>query len=371
MMGGIQSYQHLKRFVDEKTIYSNSPFNDWQFQANTIDLRLGPVVYRVRSSFISFTKSVEDKINELLMYELNLQDGAILEKGCVYIIPLQEKLSLPPNIYGKTNPKSSTGRLDIFTRIITDYNYKFNVIQGGYSGNLYVEVSPMSFTIKVRENDSLNQLRLIDGDNVRLSQTELENLYDDTPLLYDDNGHDLPKKDVVFNDGLFMRIDLSHTKEKRIIGFKSKKNSSVLDLRKKSYYAASQFWDTIYSSHSQKLILEPEVFYIFASKERIVIPPGVCGEMIPYDPDSGEMRVHYAGFFDTGFGYDHTESNTLKGAKAVLEVRPHDVPFLIDDGQILFRLVFDRNIKIPTKIYGKSLNSNYQYQGLSLSKHFK
>ena len=192
-MSGILSYQHLERYVSEKIIFSNNPIENWQFQANTIDLRLGPVAYRVRSSFISPTVRVEEKISELLMYKLSLQDGAILEKGCIYIIPLQEILCLPSNIFGKTNPKSSTGRLDIFTRIMTDYNYKFNVIQSGYSGNLYVEVSPMSFTIKVRENDSLNQLRLIDGNNSRISEAELEKLYDDIPLLYDDKGCKLRK----------------------------------------------------------------------------------------------------------------------------------------------------------------------------------
>lgn len=369
-MSGIESYQQLKKFTNEKIITSEIPIYDWQFQANTIDLRLGPIAYRVRSSFISFSTSVEKKVNELLMYQLDLKEGAILEKGCVYIIPLLEKLFLPDHIYGKTNPKSSTGRLDIFTRIITDNNFKYNIIQNGYKGNLYVEVSPMSFGIKVRENDCLNQLRLIEGNDVRLSESELIDLYKKIPLLYDDEGCYLPVSEVTLNDGLFMRIDLLHSKENRIIGYKSKKNSSIIDLRKIAFYEKEQFWDAIYSNESQKLILEPEVFYIFASKERIVVPPGVCGEMIPYDPDSGEMRVHYAGFFDTGFGYTDSDYSKVTGAKAVLEIRPHDVPFLIEDGQILFRLVFDRNIIIPDKIYGKTLNSNYQYQGLSLSKHF-
>lgn len=367
-MSGILSYQHLKEFVDKKVIFANDPINDWQFQPNTIDLRLGPVAYRVRSSFIPLTKRVEDRIDEFLMYKVDLKDGAILEKGCVYIIPLKEKLDLPPDIYGKTNPKSSTGRLDIFTRIITDHNYRFNTVRSGYSGNLYVEVSPMSFTIKVRENDSLNHLRLITGDNVRVSQREVEEMYDSVPLLYDDDGNPLPKGDVVFDEGLFMRIDLSHYGERKVIGFKSKRNSSVLDISKKYHYDANEFWEKIYSDSSEQLILEPEVFYIFASRERIVIPPGVCGEMVPYDPNSGEMRVHYAGFFDTGFGYEPNSS--IKGAKAVLEVRPHDVPFLIEDGQILFRLVFDKNVQIPTQFYGKALKSHYQCQGLSLSKHF-
>ena len=367
-MKGILSYQQLEQFVNEKRIISNRPIEKWQFQPNTIDLRLGSVACRVRSSFMSLTKNVEEKINENLMYTLSLKDGAILEKGCVYIIPLQERLNIPSHIYGKTNPKSSTGRLDIFTRIITDKNYRFNVIQPGYSGKLFVEVSPMSFTIKVRENDSLNQLRLIDGDDIRLSQNELEKFYDSFPLLYDKIGNPLPKNDVIFNYGLFLRIDLSHSSKRKVVGFKSRKNSAVIDISKKFHYQSSHFWDQIYSEPDEQIILEPEVFYIFATKERIVIPPGVCGEMIPYDPDSGEMRVHYAGFFDTGFGYE--QNSKIKGAKAVLEVRPHDVPFLVEDGQILFRLVFDRNFQVPAQIYGKALNSNYQYQGLSLSKHF-
>lgn len=369
-MDGVLSYQIIKRYVTENKIYSKKKIEDWQIQPNTLDLRLGNIGYRVRTSFLSVDSAVSKKIGDYVMYEINLAQGAILEKGCVYVIPLMESLNLPNDIYGKTNPKSSVGRLDVFTRVISDANYRYNAISEGYQGKLYVEISPISFTIKVKEGDSINQLRLLKGNNVRLSDSELKAWYRKMPLLYNEKGKAIPLSKTIFSDGLHMRIDLKYSKKKRVIGFKSKKNSTVIEISKRNYYPIDHFWERLYSDNKSSLILQPEEFYIFASKERVVIPPGLCGEVIPYDPENGEMRVHYAGFFDSGFGHVRSQQGYV-GAKAVLEIRPHDVPFLIEDGQIIFRMVFDKNNVRPDHLYGHGIKSSYQCQDLKLSKHFK
>ncbi len=366
-MDGILSYQYLERLVKERKIYANEPIRRWQFQPNTIDLRLDKVAYKVVSRFISSTKKVQDKINSFLTCKIDLKKGAILEKDSIYIIPLKEKLDLTTEIYGKANPKSSTSRLDIFTTILTDFNNRINIVQSGYSGNLYLEVSPMSFTIRVRENDSLIQLRLIYGNSMRLMKKDLKDYHKNIPLLYDADGKPGSINDGNLNDGIFIRIDLSHSNDKRIIGYKSKKNRSIIDISKEYHYDVNQFWEGIYSNLDDQIILEPDSFYIFSSKERIVIPPDICGEMVPYNPDSGQSVEHYARFFDTGFGF----SNNKKGAKAVFELRPYHAPFSVQDGQVLFSLIYNRNIQIPSKFYGKTLNSHYQYQDVNLSKHFK
>lgn len=365
---GILGYQHFKRFVKKKIISSKEPVEGWQFQPNTLDLRLGSIAYRVKSSFFSINDKVGDKIKELLMYEMDIEKGAILEKGSVYIIPLQECLDLPKYIHGKANAKSSIGRLDIFTRLITDSNNEYNLVKNGYFGNLYVEISPLSFNIKIRKNDSLIQLKLANSESIRLNREKLKQLYNETPLLFDNEGNSLPFDNATYENGLINRIDLFHENKEDIIGFKTKKNDTVIDISKKRCYKTEDFWERIYSNPDRQLILEPGVFYIFASKERVIIPDTVCGEMIPYDSISNEIQLHYGGFFDTGFGVE--ENGIIKGAKAVLELKSHTMPILLEDNQKLYRIFFDKNINIPAFSYGKSLNSSYQCQDLSLSKHF-
>lgn len=364
-MNGILCIQNIQRLVNEGAINSDNEFSQEQFQPNSIDLRLGPIAYRVQSSFISECSKVSDKINDFLMYQIDLTRGAILEKNKIYIIPLLESLTLPESIRGTTNPKSSTGRLDIFTRIITDYNYRFNEIPIGYHGKLYLEIAPRSFTIKVRQGISLSQLRLMRGDNFRLTDDNILDYYKNCPLLFNDEGHPIPLDQIKVRDGLFMGISLLNN-DTDIIGFKSRNNSELLDIEKSGYYEQDNFFEPIYHSRGNGLILEPEQFYVFASKERICIPNDLCAEMIPYDTNSGELRTHYAGFFDSGFG-----NCTPKGAKVVLELRSHDVPFFIEHGQTLFRIVIDTNCEIPKKLYGSEVCSNYQHQGLRLAKQFK
>jgi dCTP deaminase len=353
-------------------------------QPASLDLTLGPVAYRLQASFLPQSDTVNNRLTDLVMYELNLEKGAILEKGAVYLIPLNESLQLPPDIRGKTNPKSSTGRLDVFTRVITDNCARFEEIAPGYFGGLYLEVVPRSFTIKVKMGQRLNQLRLVrtpEGENGgkpldgpfgasrQITGADLLRLYESERLLFDNDGRFIDTDfHVRSGDGLLMSVDLARS-DAGAIGYMAKKNSHVIDLEKIAHYDADDFWETIHPPRNGRLILEPEEFYIFASKERIRIPLDCAAEMVEFDAGSGELRTHYAGFFDPGFGYGG--SGEVLGTKAVLEVRPHDVPFIIEDGQILFKMKYERMSSPPQIWYGTELGSNYHDQTLRLAKQFK
>jgi len=390
---GVLPVQKLKVLRDLGILDSHPdyPIQDNQFQPNSLDLRLGEVAYRVRCSFLPETETVEQKIEKLEQYRFSLKDGAVLEENCVYIIPLLEKLNLPKshysiqhqgmangssngeevqlhsmeNLTAKANPKSSTGRLDVFTRVITDYSHRFEEINAGYQGNLYLEVVPKSFSIKVQTGQRLNQLRIRHGFEV-VSDQDLLRIHDTDPLLFDENVNPVSMEQIKVNQGLFMSVQLKGAYGE-IIGYKAKKHSNYIDLANIGHYPVDEFWEPIYASKESKFILEPEAFYIFASKERIRVPARLACEMMAYDTGSGELRTHYAGFFDSGFGGSVED----KGARAVLEVRSHDVPFMIEDGQTLFSMQFEPNTEIPEFIYGSEIESNYQGQGLKLGKHFK
>ena len=376
---GILPYQDIKRLIASQAISASPSIEDRQIQPASLDLRLGRKAYRLISSFLPELSAISSRLNvldfyqsDLVMYEMDLTDGAILEKGHVYLIPLLEQLSLPKTLRARTNPKSTTGRLDIFTRVVTDLTAGFDEIRAGYRGQLYLEVVPRSFAIKVRTGQSLNQIRFVCGEAI-VSDKSLQTLHRSTPLLYhnDPARKAVGSRDFRAERGLFLRIDLAGTdqRDSRVIGYRAKKNSHVIDLAKVGHYAAADFWEPLYRHRHDSLLLEPEEFYILASKERIRVPPGYASEMVAYEAACGELRTHYAGFFDPGFGYGtHGE---LKGTQVVLEVRPHDVPFLIHDGQTFFKVVYDKMMGIPTQLYGSGLGSSYQQQTLTLSKHFK
>lgn len=363
---GVLPFQYLAHAAGKGWIRSpQHAIAQFQFQPASLDLRLGPVAYRIRSSFLSGHESVQTKLESLTLYDIPLSPSAVLERGHVYLIPLLEELSLPSHIRAKANPKSSTGRLDIFTRVITDANQRFDDIRPGYCGRLYLEVFSRSFTIKVQQGLCLNQLRLFAGDST-LDDAQLRHLYDLEALLYDERNSPISLNQAHLDNGLFMGIDTTGGQD-RIVGYKAKKNSDIIDLSQVAAYDPSAFWEPIYHEANRPLILEPEDFYILASKEKVAIPPGYAAELVPYDPGSGELRTHYAGFFDPGFGH---RSGTQHGTKAVLEVRPHDVPFLVEDGQLFCKLCLERMIETPHVTYGSSLNSHYQSQSLTLSKQF-
>ena len=290
----------------------------------------------------------------------------------MYLVPLLEQLSLPRTIRARSNPKSTTGRLDVFTRVVTDLTAGFDEIRAGYHGQLFLEVVPRSFAIKVRTGQSLNQIRFVSGESTVPDQA-LQRLHQKTPLLYHNNTSRkiVGSQDFRADRGLFLRIDLKGEdhKNSRVIGYRAKKNSHVIDLQKIGHYAAADFWEPLYRHRHDSLLLEPEEFYILASKERIRVPAGYAAEMVAYEAACGELRTHYAGFFDPGFGYGTT--GNITGTQVVLEVRPHDVPFLIHDGQTFFKVLYDKMTEIPTQLYGSTLGSSYQQQTLTLSKHFK
>jgi dCTP deaminase len=388
---GILPVQKLKVLCEAGIIrgINGYPLTGSQFQPNSVDLRLGEVAHRVRSSFLPENETVQQKIDKLHQYSFSIEDGAVLEPNCVYIIPLLEELNLPSshypmqknlfngsgredirlfaeeNLSAKTNPKSTTGRLDIFTRVITDYSHRFEEIEQGFKGRLFLEVVPKSFPIKVRTGDRLNQLRIRHGHTV-LTDQDILRTHDSDPILFDDAGMPLSLRALTVNNGLFMSVNLKGD-ENDILGYKAKKHRDIIDLGNINYYEISDFWEPIYAGSSGHLILEPEAFYIFASSERCRIPKHLAAEMIAYDTGSGELRTHYAGFFDSGFGGDVED----KGARAVLEVRSHDVPFLIEHGQTFCSMKFEPNTEIPDFVYGTEIQSNYQGQGLKLGKHFR
>ena len=371
---GVLPYQSLRAAADAGWITATAPIDDKQFQPASLDLRLGPVAYQLRASFLPYRETVQARLDateagdsELVIDRISLESGATLQRGSVYLVPLLERLALPPSVRGRCNPKSTTGRLDVFTRVITDATPRFDEVAAGYRGALYLEVSPQSFPVRVQAGHSLNQLRLVSGASL-LSDAELVELYCTGPLLYDDDDRPVPIERATFNEGLCMGIDLSGRKTGGIIGFRAHPNPPAVDLSRVDHYDAGEFWEPIKRPGRDSYILEANRFYILVSKERIRVPPGFAAEMVVYDAGAGEIRTHYAGFFDPGFGYG---DGGVLGTKVVMEVRAREVPFLVYDGQISFKVLFERLADRPGRLYGVGLGSSYQNQTLTLSKQFR
>ncbi|MEQ8746699.1 2'-deoxycytidine 5'-triphosphate deaminase [Pyruvatibacter sp.] len=363
---GILPADEIRGLWDAGVIFAQSPPAENQIQPASIDLRLGETAYRVRASFLPGPgQPVATKLESLKLHEIDLRNGAVLETGCVYLVPLLEKLALPQDLAAAANPKSSTGRLDVFTRVITDGAREFDQIAPGYHGTLYAEISPRTFSILVRTGSRLSQLRLRRG-NVGVSAADMLTLQAETGLVLGGGSGD----DEMMNDarGITLSVDLRGEAGTGLIGYRAKRHSGLIDVDRTNAYDALDFWDPVTVRGDARIILDPDEFYILASREAVQIPPDYAAEMVPYDPLVGEFRVHYAGFFDPGFGA--AEANGA-GARAVLEVRSHEVPFILEHGQIIGRLVYEHMASRPGELYGQSLGSNYQRQGLKLSKHFK
>ncbi|WP_176082498.1 2'-deoxycytidine 5'-triphosphate deaminase [Martelella sp. HB161492] len=332
-----------------------------QIQPASLDLRLGAKAYRVRASFLPGpTHKVADKLARFSLHTVDLTDGAVLETGCVYIVELMEGLKLGHDMSASTNPKSSTGRLDIFTRVMGDYGQEFDVIPPGYEGPLYLEISPRTFPVIVRRGSRLSQIRFRAG-HALLSEVSLLALHEAEMLV----ASDAPN---ITGGGIALSIDLEGREGDDLIGYRGKHHTGVIDVDRKAGYDILDFWEPIYGRGKGELILDPDEFYILVSREAVHVPPLYAAEMTPFDPLVGEFRVHYAGFFDPGFG--HAEAGG-SGARAVLEVRSHEVPFILEHGQIVGRLVYEHMMDKPENLYGAGLGSNYQAQGLKLSKHFR
>lgn len=334
MSDGILSERSITALVDSGHIKSGStPLGAGQIQPASLDLRLGKKAYRLRASFLPGNgRTVKSCLPGVSMHEINLEAGAVLETGCVYLVPLLESLSLPEHLSAAANPKSSTGRLDVFTRVIGDGCGQFDAIPHGYEGPLYLEIAPRTFSILVRTGDRLAQIRFRDGEQTILSTETVS-------------------------------IDLKGDTREAIIGYRARRHSGLVDVAHVGGHAAADYWEPIYAPN-ETLILDPNEFYILVSKESVSIPADQAAEMAPIATEIGEFRAHYAGFFDPGFGLG---SN---GSKAVLEVRGRDVPFMLRHGQAVAKLVFEPMQEKPKTLYGQN-GSNYQGQALRLSKHFK
>ena len=328
-----------------------------QIQPASLDLRLGDTAYRIRASFLpGVSGQVMQKLEMLAFHKIDLTDGAVLETGCVYLVPLMEALALPERTGGFANPKSSTGRIDVFTRVITDFGVEFDKAPPGYKGHLYLEVSPRTFPVLVRAGSRLSQIRFRRG-NPAHSDAEIKRLHQESALV---DGR------ANIDGGLALSIDLAGDKQTGLIGYRAKRHAGLIDVDRVNALPMNEYWEPIYNHGKNQLILDPDEFYILASRESVSIPPTHAAEMVPFNPLVGEFRVHYAGFFDPGFG----AGLEGKGSRAVLEVRSREVPFILEHGQVIGRLIYERLTDRPEVLYGKSLSSNYQRQGLSLSKHF-
>ncbi len=336
-------------------------------QPASIDLRLGDVAWALRCSFLpDVSSTVEEKMEGLAFQRIDLRDGAVLERDRPYLVPLREELALPDEVRARANPKSSTGRLDVFTRVITDRHHRFDDIRAGYRGRLYLEVVPRSFAIQVKAGLSLNQLRLARGE-VRLGDEQIRELQAAAPLVYLGE-QALAPAEIGLSDGVFLSLDLSGPGD-RVVGYRAKKNSLPVDLSRVRAYRWSDYWDPVYPEAGGRVVLEPEIFYLLLSAEGVSIPPQIAAEMMAYDPTAGELRTHYAGFFDPGFGYD--PSGERHGSRAALEVRARDVSFMIEHHQPVCKLGLEWMEAPAERLYGVDLGSNYQGQVTMLSKHFE
>jgi dCTP deaminase len=337
---GILPSQAIEALIAAGRVKLAEPLLEKQLQPASLDLRLGPIAYRVRASFLpGGAERVADKLDELQMHTISLSQGAVLETGCVYVAPLLESLALPGDLAAATNPKSSTGRLDVFTRVIADGVSAFDQIPAGYTGPLFAEICPQTFPVVVRKGSRLSQIRFRAGGR--------------------------SKADAV--DDIALSVDLTGD-ENGLVGYRAKRHTGVVDVDLVGACPVLDYWEPIHVREAKRLVLDPDQFYILASKEAVHVPPTQAAEMVPFNPLVGEFRVHYAGFFDPGFG--HAEAGG-EGSRAVLEVRSHKVPFILEDGQTIGRLVYEQLTETPKLLYGRDLSSHYQAQGLKLSKHFK
>lgn len=351
---GVYADRHILAAMESGVIAGAS---QTRVQPASLDLALGRRAWRLRASFLpGRDRKVIDRLDDgIAMQEIDLTGGAVFERGCVYLVELQESLALPDDVCGGANPKSSTGRIDVFVRLVTDYSAAFDEARAGYMGPLYAEISPRSFSIVARAGSSLNQLRLKKGP-VRLDDRALGALHEETPLV------DAPAS---IDGGLGLSVSIDRDD---LVGWRARRHSALIDVDKKAALDPKDYFEPLSPQKNGFLILDPDEFYILVSKERLVIPPGYAAEMTPINPGLGEFRVHYAGFFDPGFGWSATDA---AGSRAVLEVRSRETPFVLEDGQLVARLVYEHMAAAPDALYGAGIGSNYQGQGLKLSKHFR
>jgi len=356
-MTGVLSDRQIRALIDDGHLAADTSIVPGQVQPASLDLRLGETAYRVRASFLAGNgKTVAERLDDFTMHRIDLTGGAVLEKGCVYVVPLLERLALPQGLSGAASAKSSIGRLDLLTRIITDHGTEFDRVPDGYQGPLYVEICPQSFSVIAQTGQLLNQIIFRQGQTV-ITDDALRDLHAKTPIV---------SGNAVISGGLGFSVDLKLQAD-TLVGYRAKPHTGVIDLAKLAHYDPAEYWEEV-RTDTGWIILDPGAFYILVSREAIVIPPDHAAEMAPYIAMVGEFRVHYAGFFDPGFGWAEAGG---AGSRGVLEVRCHEAPFVLEHGQVVGRLVYERMAETPEALYGREIASNYQGQGLKLSKHFK
>lgn len=364
---GVLPSQAISQLIADGRIRAAAPIAGRQIQPASLDLRLGPRAHRLRASFLPGKAKIESKLADLSMAELDLSSATVLEKGCVYLVKLAEELRLPDDIEAKANPKSTTGRLDVFTRLIADYGAEFERVPNGYSGPLYAEIMPRTFSVIVHPGLSLSQIRFIRGP-AEMSDPQTRTLDRKEQLVYLDHLDRTDPEKAEIRGGLELSVNLRGERAADVIAYKGRKNAPIVDLQRIDHYEPDEFWEAIAGRPGDRLILDPGDFYILVSRERVRVPPDHAAEMVPFDPSVGEFRIHYAGFFDPGFGYG---SGEIRGTRAVLEVRAHEAPFVVEHGQLVGRLVYSRMFEAPDKVYGQAIGSSYQRQELALSKQFR
>ena len=358
---GILPYQQVKALIRDHEIWGEQDILPDQVQPASLDLRLGRVAYRVRASFLPGEQaSVAQKIQQFALHEIDLSRGAVLERDCVYVVPLLERLKLSTRISATANPKSSIGRLDVFTRLITDRGRAFDEVQAGYDGMLYAEIAPRTFSVVVRQGSRLSQIRFRRG-TPGTSASQLRRLHEQFRLVDDEKAN-------LRGDAVAVTLDLMGEDRGGLVGWRAKKHAELIDVDARSVYDPLDFWDAITLRPGRGLVLDPADFYVLATREAVVVPPDHAAEMLAYDTQVGEFRVHYAGFFDPGFGYDPAGG---RGSRAVLEVRSRDVPFVLEHGQTVGWLRYEKLAAAPDRLYGGTLGSHYQGQGLQLGRQFR
>ena len=361
---GILPSQRIRWLIEAQHLSASVAFSDDQIQPASVDLRLGPTAYRVRASFLPNRASIRTRLDQFSSHAMDLGVPTVLERGCVYIVPLVEELNLPRDISAKANPKSTTGRLDVFTRLITDFGTEFEQVPAGYKGRLYLEIVPRTFSILVSHGSRLSQLRFWRGSRAP-SDAKLAELHESETLVSVEG--ESPAEPFI-SKGLWVSVDLQGSGGSAVVGYRARRYAPIVDLSKVDFYDPAEFWQPIVADGHGSIILDPDEFHLLVSRERVRIPPAYAAEMVGYEPTVGEFRVHYAGFFDPGFGYGSADP---MGARAVLEVRSHEVPFVLEHGQRVARLTFERLQSVPDRVYGPSIGSSYQFQGLALSKQFR
>ena len=358
---GILPMQQIRKMVREQRVRGLPGVDEKQIQPASLDLKLGHWAGRLRCSFLPHGRDMTLSLQEFQMEQIEIRDGAVLEVNRPYLVPIMEMIDLPAGMRAMTNPRSSTGRLDIFTRVITEHARQFDTVPEGYRGGMFLEIVSKSFTVKIRGEMSMNQVRFVRG-NPRVGARELLELHEQDALALLEN-EPVALDEAALEDGLPLTVDLSGDAD-GIVGYRAKRNSRLLDLTTAETHGQEDFWEPVRAERGRRLVLEPEEFHILASRESVRIPPSMAAEMVALDPHAGEFRTHYAGFFDPGFGYE------APGTRAVMEIRAHDVPFALEHGQQVCRLRFERMLEVPEKTYGAQAGSSYQGQGIRLSKHF-